>query len=155
IPVTESAIIPLYPTDPATEDAATITGTVLIESDLTNTAPEALEGITVAADLSNLVSVASNGLSIRGFQFSGHDTFGCATTDASGNYSMTVPVQKDGSFITLMFPEVQFDQTVVAYEQNRIPFAAPQAVQIPTTYGPEVFYNAVVPSVPGVWATFP
>ncbi|MEL6538071.1 MAG: hypothetical protein AAFQ98_21815, partial [Bacteroidota bacterium] len=52
-------------------------------------------------------------------------------------------------------PEVQFDQTVVAYEQNRIAFATPQSLQIPTTYGPEVFYNAVIPSVPGVWATFP
>ena len=155
IPVTESAIIPLYPTEPNTENAATIKGTVVVESNLTNTAPEAVDGITIAADLSSLVSVSSDGMSIRGYQFRGHSSFGCATTDANGDYTMMVPASKYGSFISLLFPEIELNQTVVATEQNSVPFAAPQALQIPTTFGPEVYYSATIPNVSGVTATFP
>lgn len=155
VPTRESAIIPLYPVAPAAEDAATISGVMVIEADLTNAAPEVVANEVVVADLSNLVSVSSDGMAVRGYSFSGNETFGRATTDASGNYSMMVPASEDGSFISLLFPELQRTQAVATYKLNGQEFSAPQLAQVPTIYGPNVNYGATIPNFSGAIATFP
>ncbi|WP_221418016.1 hypothetical protein, partial [Fulvivirga kasyanovii] len=83
------------------EDAVLIKGNVKIQIDLTTDAYEHPEGITIAA-------------------VSGNTILASAVVDSDGNYSMLIPASVDGRSVTLMFPDVLYDQKIAVREDGDI-----------------------------------
>ncbi len=116
------------------DEAATITGQVQIQTDLTTEEPEVIAGLTISA-------------------FAGNEPLAQAVTDNEGNYSLMIPTSSDGRSISLFFPGVQFDQRIALVEETGIeirtargtvfqPYEAatalPNTANIQATVGPPV-----------------
>ena len=106
-----SNLIPMIPI--AGTSTGTISGQITFESDLTNLTKEPASGVTVVA----LVDANSDALdniktgNIQSFTYG--DLNLTTTTDASGNYSLTVPATANGLDYELRVLDFQVDQTLL------------------------------------------
>jgi len=125
------------------EDAsmATVKGNVTVDTDLTNTTREfAAVKVSVDVWLDNV----------------GKRTF-TGTTDASGNYSIKIPVNANGSDINIRYPDFSADQTIAIdrYEgEESFPATLPKIDKVSTLFSmsPDTYYNEdFSTSVRSVW----
>lgn len=114
-----STMVPMFPI--ATPGAATITGKVTAELDLTNTAPEPAPNVTVTAkvdvDDPDFVSRyitptqgTTNSNAGRIIKFAFQDATISTQTDAQGNYTLQVPAALNGLPIKLSVADYQTNQ---------------------------------------------
>ncbi|TXN35573.1 carboxypeptidase regulatory-like domain-containing protein [Flagellimonas hymeniacidonis] len=146
------------------ESAATIKGVVSIETDLTNSAPEVPQDITIRANLDAEVNAQhsrlenSNGVGNTSIYIEGSFTFtqgniGIALVDnTSGEYSMQVPANVKGTEIELLFPLVEAGQRL-AYSNINGADEAPQVGVLPAVFGPDIT-PTTTPAIPNVIAEF-
>jgi hypothetical protein len=157
IKLVASSRLPLFSNaTAATASTAVVKGKVTIETDLTNTAPEAPAApIQIKANFANAISTPSVGTAtIANYVFT-EGTLGIATTDASGNYNITVPALSDGLTITLDIPTIDGTQKVAVKQLNGLDIVTgPEYRQVPTTWGPTTTPDAI-PTVIGATAVFP
>lgn len=145
---------------------ATIQGNVEIETDLTNDTPEVPQGVTIRANLDNFNGMfehtnnSFNGSNdTDSFYIAGsfsltEGDIGSAVVDPdTGDYSMLVPAQEDGTTIELLFPLVETEQTLAFSSVNGQDIGAQVGTQA-AVFGPDIT-AATTPKVPGVTATFP
>lgn len=145
---------------------ATIKGRVEIETDLTNNTPEVPQEVTIRANLDNFNGLfehtnnSFNGSnSASSFYLNGsfsltEGDIGSAAVDANtGEYSMTVPAQEDGTVVDLLIPLVEADQTLGFSSVD----GQDVGVQVGTqaaVFGPDINATAT-PTIFGVTAEFP
>ncbi len=147
----ESAIVPLF--SASTESVATITGKVTVDSDLTNKILEVPEGVSISANLNSYVISQSEGVFIDEFTMNSDGNYGTTTVNADGTYELKVPATVDGTYISMLIPELTMDQTVYAYGTLSEPSDDPVLLNIATSYGPRVAYTST-PSISGVKVDF-
>jgi hypothetical protein len=103
----------LIPMLPVSSNSATISGTVTFDNDLTNTVPE------VVANTPVLAMVRTNSAALT--SFSGNNliqdlSYGelsmATTTDANGQYSISVPAAVNGLTYDMIVPKFQTSQTI-------------------------------------------
>jgi hypothetical protein len=125
----------MYPTEG--DNMAIVQGRLTIETDVTNREKEAVPAGTMikAYNYSLVTDVAFTG-----------------TTDADGNYSISVPVQSYGNNdITLVFPEIYTNQTVAIQDEET---GVIEVVERPTLFALDrSSENNAIPSVPSVYVT--
>ena len=157
IPVTETAILPAFSKELSAEaeNTATIKGVAQIETDLTNDKAEVLGNITVQADLSDYTVILSDGLTIQEYTVIAGQGFGSTTTDANGAYQIVVPATEQASRITLRFPNVEKEQTVIAKFLDYEELGSAQKIQVLTQFGPTVSTSTRIPTYSGVKVTVP
>ncbi|MBL6446058.1 hypothetical protein JMN32_07055 [Fulvivirga sp. 29W222] len=81
------------------EMAAVVRGNVKIQIDLTSEAYENPAGIDIYAKYNNTVISSTK-------------------TDADGNYSLIIPTTANGRYVTIHFPDLEFDQKVAIREEG-------------------------------------
>ena len=118
-----SNIIPMLSLDET--DMATIEGTVTVETDLTNTAPEAANGVTVLAMLyvysDAFDDAIDNDYIINHFSYG--DVSMTTTTDANGSYSISVPAPTNEVMYYIVVPKHISQQTMYdSYETDSVIF---------------------------------
>ncbi|WP_139063631.1 carboxypeptidase-like regulatory domain-containing protein [Flagellimonas eckloniae] len=145
---------------------ATITGTVEIETDLTNDTPEVPQEVTIRANLDNFGGLFEHTINSANGNNNGGDFYifnsysltegdiGSAVVDANtGEYSMQVPAQEDGTVIDLLIPLVEADQTLGFSSVD----GQDVGVQVGTqaaVFGPDITATTT-PTIEGVVAQFP
>ncbi|KQC28995.1 hypothetical protein [Flagellimonas eckloniae] len=145
---------------------ATIEGKVEIETDLTNNTPEVPQDITIRANLDNFNGMfehtnnSFNGSNdTDSFYITGsfsltEGDIGSANVDPNtGDYTMQVPAQENGTTIELLFPLIEANQTLAFSSINGQDVGAQVGTQA-AVFGPDIA-AATTPKVPGVTATFP
>ena len=154
MPVTESAIIPLLGDATGTE-TATVTGNVKIETDVTNTAAEVPQNLTIYADFSTWFDIESS-LNISEYRFDGSAGVGSAVVDnATGNYSMVVPSTPDGMSFGLIIPDIYTTQHIAINSIDGETLARPEYRDITTAFGPSFGTDWNTPQVDGAIVVFP
>jgi hypothetical protein len=131
-----SNIIPMVPVSGTS--TATISGKVVFESDLTNKTPEAAANIKVLA----LIDAGSSALAQPGGSIVkiSYDKLALnATTDANGNYSLTVPATLNGLKYEIVVPDFTVDQKLLMPTFNLEP--ASGVITVATSFG-KSFVNA-------------
>ncbi|HEY5822838.1 MAG TPA: carboxypeptidase-like regulatory domain-containing protein, partial [Cyclobacteriaceae bacterium] len=121
-----TALIGLYSTSDAS--MATIKGNITIDTDVTNFTRE-FPSVTVYAD------IELSGIGTRTFT---------GKTDASGNYSIKVPVDANGSYISIRYPEFSADQTIALNryaEEVAFPATLPRVEKINTFFSTSTSFN--------------
>jgi len=98
----------------------TIKGTVTYESDLTNKAPETVPANTliVATVKTTSAALPSVGGLIQTISYGSLSL--TALTDASGNYTMTVPATSMGLDYDIRVSDFQVNQTLLMYTSNGV-----------------------------------
>ncbi|WP_435622539.1 carboxypeptidase-like regulatory domain-containing protein [Flagellimonas sp.] len=151
-PVTESSVIPLFP-DAMASDAATISGMVTIETDLTDGTPEVPQDLTLRVNLANFADQFNTGGSITPqiYSFSDDVVIGKTQVDnATGAYSMQVPALGDDINLELLVPDIATHQRLAITQRNGQPLPRPEYAEIPTNFGPNWTADSSIPHVPGV-----
>ena len=118
--------IALYSLDDA--NMATVKGNVTIETDVTNFTRE-FASVTVSVD------VELDNIGTRTFT---------GVTDASGNYSIKVPVDANGSYISIRYPDFTADQTIAVErypEEGSFPEVLPRVEKINTLFSTSTSYT--------------
>jgi hypothetical protein len=114
----------------------TIKGTVTYESDLTNKAPETVPANTliVATVKTTSAALPSVGGLIQTISYGSLSL--TALTDASGNYTMTVPATSMGLDYDIRVSDFQVNQTLLMYTSNGVPVTTAQSIL--TSFGSNV-----------------
>ncbi|MEQ8417913.1 MAG: hypothetical protein RIB71_25760 [Imperialibacter sp.] len=142
---------------------ATVNGSASIETDLTNTATEIPQNVTIVAYL-NGTSYSGGGVSglfnssvtMSDFRFIGEGIGSAVVDNTTGRFSMQLPATEGGISYTLMVPDVTADQTIVIDTRDDVLLAAPELATVPARYGPvnaASFSPAI--SIAGAKAVFP
>lgn len=124
------------------DNVATIEGTLQGQVDLTTAEPELLEGVTVSVDLSATLQndiVVNSDFTVTDFGFT-EGTIGVATTDANGEFSMSVPVVDNQETYNFIVPQIEADQTLAIASRDGEALDAPEIATVPTVWDP-VFSN--------------
>ncbi len=135
-----SAIIPMFTVSGTS--MTTIRGKVTFESDLTNKTSETVPaGTVVLANVSTSSSAALSGLTsgsiISKISYSGLS--GKGVTDASGNYSISVPAASEGLDYSVSVADFTADQILVMYTKSGVQVTGLQTV--PTSFGTSFWGN--------------
>ncbi len=142
---------------------ATIKGVVEIETDLTNNTPEVPQNIGIRANLDAVFNAShsdredgagpNGSIYIDGsFSFT-QGGIGVATVDnTTGEYTMQVPANEEGTSVELLFPLVESFQRL-AYSNINGADVAPQVGVLPVVFGADIT-EAPTPDIPGVIAEF-
>ncbi|NBP68138.1 MAG: hypothetical protein EBR30_20585 [Cytophagia bacterium] len=153
----ESIVLPVFSKDAtAGGSTATITGTVSIETDLTNKAEEFPAGTVVRASFTDLLTGLSptvpNTVTAIGYAFD-DGNFGTATIAANGSYTLVVPASAAGRNVGLIFPEITANQRLAISTRNNDD-VTPEYALVPTVFGPAVGGYDAIPFVSGAKAVF-
>lgn len=129
-PTTAMLALNLFAELASSDEVGTISGTVTIETDLTNDTPEFPTGAAVSADLSNYLN-SNNVIAFQDPNLGAVNSMALTEGDlgvgeidpATGNYELKVPIAGNGSNVNLIFPEITADQTLAISERdgNEIP----------------------------------
>lgn len=151
----------LVPVFSLTSNLSTISGVALVETDLTNDAPEPAAGLKIAAvidvDDSNFIETYLHWWPDIEFdcdcewwyfdyygvikQIAYHSTISQATTAADGSFSIQVPSSGDGLPIHLIPSEWAANQSLLQATLNNIPVWGVQTVR--TVFGPDYTYSTI------------
>jgi len=152
----ESMIIPLFGEN--NEDIlAIVRGNVFVDTDLTNTIQEVPEGLEIKANFNNNDDViSSEGVSLMEYTFIGNGNLGRAIVQPDGSYEIRVPVNNNGSPVSLMFHQLQMNQRLAINgdRNDEEALEGPQIVEIQAIFGPEEQVD-FIPEVAGVSIEFP
>lgn len=156
----ESIVLPVFSKDAAAGGStATITGSVSIETDLTNKTEEFPAGTVVKANFTDLLSgitpitsASSGTVTAVGYAFD-DGNFGSATIAANGSYTLVVPASAAGRNIGLIFPEITANQRLAISTRNGDD-VTPEYALVPTVFGPAVGGYDAIPFVSGAKAVF-
>jgi hypothetical protein len=156
----------LVPVFSLTDNLATISGIVTVETDLTNTTPEPAANVqilaTIDVDDNNFDRYIYNPSGDFGYndgtkwwkfnyygvikEYAIHGTISKATTASDGSFSLKVPSTVDGLPITLFASEFASNQTLLQPSINNVPVWGVQTVR--TLFGPsEDFTYSSVPEL--------
>ncbi|MEQ8303583.1 MAG: carboxypeptidase-like regulatory domain-containing protein [Cyclobacteriaceae bacterium] len=104
------------------ENLATMKGDVRLETDLTNDAPEFMEGIT---------------LRFKVYLNNGQKVF-LATTDSEGKYEVKLPVNQYGSTVEVQYPDMLINQKIafnkLSTDPKFFPEVLPQVAMVETLF---------------------
>lgn len=154
-----STLVPMFPiADPG---AATITGKVTAELDLTNTAPEPVPGATVTAqvDVDDSTFVdryikptqgTTNSNAGRIVKFAFQDGLVSAQTDATGTYTLKVPAALNGLPIKLSVNDFQGTQKLYLENDPSTGTFSPSAYNVSTIFSSSYPANSI-PTVQPVY----
>ncbi|WMN07313.1 hypothetical protein QYS48_28465 [Marivirga arenosa] len=131
-PVTESAIITVISSNAAT---ATVSGTVNIETDVTNTTPEVPQDLVIRANFNNSLNRNSSFSLSYFFTNSGNEfNLGETTVDNNtGDYTLTVPANVN---FTMTVPDLTLDQTIAIDRENGVLLDRPEYRTVEANFGP-------------------
>jgi hypothetical protein len=149
-----STIVPLFPL--SGEWMTDITGIVTYQSDLTNNALEKAEGVTVTAtldindDFMDTFFPTNEG---PGYvvQISYSSVLMKTTTNADGEYTLTVPAAAQGLDILIDVAEVALDQKIVLNTLNGEDVFGVQNIR--TIFGNNTISPTSIPDIPGAYIT--
>lgn len=154
-----STLVPMFPiADPG---AATITGKVTAELDLTNTAPEPVPGATVTAqvDVDDSTFVdryikptqgTTNSNAGRIVKFAFQDGLVSAQTDATGTYTLKVPAALNGLPIKLSVNDFQGTQKLYLENDPSTGTFKPGSYSVPVSFSKD-FTLSTIPLVKSVY----
>ena len=156
-----STMVPMFPI--AAPGAATITGKVTAELDLTNTAPEPAPNATVTAkvdvDDPDFVSRyitptqgTTNSNAGRIIKFAFQDAIISTQTDAQGNYTLQVPAALNGLPIMLSVADYQTNQKLYLENDPTTGEFKPGSYSVSTIYSNNTGASAI-PSVSSTYLT--
>lgn len=153
-----ATMVPVFST---TENQATISGVVTLDSDLTNDDVETVGGIEVLANIDTedsyfekyLYQLCSDCYDANGkiVQIAYHTSQTMTTTAGDGSFSLEVPATPQGLPIALEISEYATDQTLLLNEQYGKRVTGPQTVR---TYFSSDYYPSDIPYVPGAYVEF-
>ena len=159
----ETSRITLLSADGASGTFATVNGSATIETDLTNSASEVPQDVTIVAYL-NGTAYSGGGVSgffnssvtMSDFRFIGEGIGSAVVDNTTGRFSMVLPATEGGISYSLMVPDVTDDQTIVIDTRDDVLLAAPELATVPARYGP-VNASSFSPSISiaGAKAVFP
>jgi hypothetical protein len=154
-PVTHNAVITVISKNAAT---ATVTGTVAIETDLTNETREVPQGVTLMADFTTALVRAHDNINGFSLAYFGPNTgvnnrnLGVAEVNTTtGAYTMTVPAN---IVFAVVVPSITANQRIAVKTVEELHLDVPEYRQIPTNFGPGLGTSAI-PNVPGARFVFP
>ncbi len=120
----------------AAGSTATVTGTVTIETDVTNSTPEIPAGLTVEAILDNSEDIGNSGVYIEDITFVS-DNIGTAPVDpATGVYTLTLPARQSGIDYDLVFRRIETTQRIAISSRNGEDLATFEYANVATSFGP-------------------
>ena len=141
---------------------ATVTGLVSIETDLTNRSSEVPQDLVLRANLDGFVNASHSNpgnSSFSSIYVEGSLTFtegniaSATVNNETGEYTLQVPATEDGSFVEIILPLVEADQTLAHSFLNGVE-VGPQVSTVPARFGPGVEAKET-PNVDGTIAVFP
>lgn len=148
-PATALLALNLFADMASSDEVGTISGTVTIETDLTNDTPEFPAGAVVSADLSNYL-MTNNVIAFQDPNLGGVN--GMALTEGNlgvgeidpttGNYELKVPLAGNSSSVNLIFPEIMADQTLAISERDGNDIPA-EIATVPTRFNLNVLAEEV------------
>lgn len=148
-----SAILPIY-SNGGTGSFATITGKVTIENDLSTSALEVPQGLTILANLNNITPPTVGGIVVS-YTFNQAGMGTGAVDNTTGVFTMKVPATAVGLPINLIVPNITGTKKMAVNGINGVNFAAPQYFNVPTVWGPTATGLATnIPAIPGAIAVF-
>ncbi|MEQ9101273.1 MAG: hypothetical protein RIF36_05645 [Imperialibacter sp.] len=158
----ETTRIVLLSADGASGTFATVNGTATIETDLTNSASEVPQDVTIVAyldgtdfDYESAQNFFHSSVDIYDVRFSGEGIGSAIVDNTTGRFSMLLPANENGISYTLMVPDVTADQTIVIDTRDDLP-VTPELATVPARYGPVnggTFSPSI--SIAGAKAVFP
>ncbi|WNB18464.1 carboxypeptidase-like regulatory domain-containing protein [Marivirga arenosa] len=131
-PVTESAVITVISSNAAT---ATVSGTVNIETDVTNTTPEVPQDLTIRANFTNNLSRNAS-FSLNYFFSNSGNEFNVgesAVDNTTGDYELIVPANIN---FTMTVPDLTLDQTIAIDRENGVLLDRPEYRTVEANFGP-------------------
>lgn len=148
-PVTESAIITVLGAATAT---GTIQGTVQIETDLTNAAPEVPQDLTIKAEFNDGLSNEATFNLDYFFSTSGNELgLGEGTVDnATGAYSINVPANVN---FNIVVPNVSYTQRMAVGSVSGVELEVPEYQDVDANFGPS-YGTSAIPFVRGARIVF-
>ncbi|CAD5274219.1 MULTISPECIES: carboxypeptidase-like regulatory domain-containing protein [unclassified Imperialibacter] len=158
----ETTRIVLLSADGASGTFATVNGTATIETDLTNSASEVPQDVTIVAyldgtdfDYESAQNFFHSSVDIYDVRFSGEGIGSAIVDNTTGRFSMLLPANENGISYTLMVPDVTADQTIVIDTRDDLP-VTPELATVPARYGPvnAASFSPTI-SIAGAKAVFP